>query len=100
MRLFKAPDKTRVRITSRLIRWVEHGAERPIAEEVTWEGTVTDRYYYYKGARRRLVVNHTVEFWDEYGVWQKDCECEIIPAPNGKPRQRGISRRNGVLIDT
>ncbi len=77
MRLFAVPSGTRVRITSRLIRWAEGSAEISIAENIVWEGTTTDRYYYYKGARRRLIVNHTVN-WPELGIWQKDCDCETI----------------------
>lgn len=78
MRLFAVPPGARVRITSRLVRWVEGSAEIDIAQDITWEGTTTDRYYYYKGARRRLIVKHTMMNWPELGIWQRDCECEIV----------------------
>lgn len=77
MRLFLVPPGKRVRLTSKLIRWVEHQTEKTVEDDITWEGTVTDRYFYYKGAQRRLLVRHTIN-WPEYGIWQKDCECEVI----------------------
>lgn len=89
MQLFKVPPGQRVRVTSKLIRWVEHQTEQRLAENVTWEGTVTDKRHYYKGAMRVLLINHTID-WPEFGVWQRDCECEIIEnsAPyKPKPRQ-------------
>lgn len=78
MRLFKVESGRRVRVVSRLIRWVEHGSECKISENTVWEGTTTDRYYYYKQAQRRLLVNHDIEGWTEYGVWQRDTEVELI----------------------
>lgn len=80
MRLFKVKVGERVRVTSKLIRWVKHQSEQVIGEDVTWEGTTTDRYFYYKGALRRLLVDHTVDF-AEYGIWQKDTNCEVIAKP-------------------
>lgn len=100
MRLFQVPDKTRVRFTSKLIRWVEHRYQRTVAEDVTWEGTTTDRYFYYKGERRRLIVNHTVDFWDEYGIWQRDTECEIINKSEDEQWDNHRNRNRGVLIDS
>lgn len=78
MQLFDVAAGKRVRITSRLIRWIERGVVSTLAENVTWEGTTTDRYFFYKGARRRLLVDHTAGFWQEYGIWQRDTTCEII----------------------
>lgn len=77
MRLFQIPTGARVRLTSKLVRWVEHQSEQKIAENVTWEGTTTDKYFYYRGAERRLIVDHTIDF-PEYGIWQRDTECEVI----------------------
>lgn len=77
MRLFEIPPGQRVRVTSKLIRWVEHQSEQILGENITWEGTTTDRYCYYKAAERRLLIQHTVD-WPEFGIWQKDCECEIV----------------------
>ena len=77
MRLFDVANGRRVRITSRLVQWIEGSAEFQVAENLSWEGVTTDRYFFYKGARRRLLVNHTVP-WPEYGIWQRDCECEIL----------------------
>lgn len=96
MRLFTIPEGQRVRVTSRLIRWVEHGSESRVAEDVTWEGTTTNRYFYYKGYRRRLIIDHTLN-WPEYGVWQKDIEVELTEnRPLSDPPQR---LRHGVLVD-
>lgn len=99
MRLFKVGDKVRVRVTSKLIHWVEHGRDTTVAENLTWEGTTTDRYYYYKGAHRRLIVDHTVDMWNEYGIWQRDTEeCEVIGGSGVCvwPRRR---KGNGVMMD-
>ena len=95
MRLFQIPDGQRVRITSKLIRWVEHGKEYLLNEETTWDGTTTKHYYFYKGCKRRLIVDHTVE-WDEYGIWQRDTEAVTIPHPEDFPR---LNIRKGMLID-
>lgn len=77
MRLFDVPAGKYVRITSKLIRWVENGIEQTISEGVTWTGVTTDRYFYYKGASRRLLINHSIN-WPEFGIWQIDTEVEII----------------------
>ncbi len=97
MRLSLVPAGSRVRIVSKLIRWVEHSAEQRLADDVTWEGTVTDKTYFYKGHKRWLIVDHTID-WPEYGVWQKDTEVDVIPhEPNGyQSRQR---RPGGLLMD-
>lgn len=78
MTLFEVEAGRRVRLTSKTIRWSEHSSVLAVADNLTWEGTTTDRYFFYKGARRRLLVDHTIEAWDEYGVWQRDTTCEII----------------------
>jgi hypothetical protein len=77
MRLFDVSAGQSVRITSKLIRWVEHASEQLIGEDVTWTGIATDRYVFYKGCVRRMLVNHTIPF-DEYAIWQRDCECEVV----------------------
>lgn len=77
MRLFDVPAQTRVRVVSKVIRWVERGSEQIVGQELTWEGTTTDSYYYFKGCRRRLLINHTIGV-NEFGIWQADVECEII----------------------
>ena len=96
MRLFQVSDGQRVRLTSKLIRWVEHHSIRKVGVGVTWEGTTTDKYFFYKGEKRRLLVDHTVN-WPEYGIWQKDTECEIIKlsATEKKPGHPP----HGVLVD-
>ena len=35
-------------------------AEQLVGEETTWEGTTTNRYFFYKGFKRRLIVDHTI----------------------------------------
>lgn len=85
-----------MRITSKLIRWVEHQSERKIAEDVTWEGTTTDKYFHYKGAERRLIVEHTID-WPEYGVWQADKEVEVIN--DESPATRKGQPRRGVVVN-
>lgn len=78
MKLFSVPDGKRVRITSKLIRFVEHRQEQVVAEDVTFTAITTNKYFFYKGAHRRLLVNHDVTFWAEYGIWQKDTRIEIV----------------------
>ena len=101
MRLFKVGDKVRVRITSKLIHWVEHGRDTTVAENLTWEGTTTDRYYFYKGAHRRLITNHTVDMWGEYGIWQRDTDdCEIIEDMHvSRQVTRGRRSNGGIIMD-
>lgn len=77
MRLFDVPAGQRVRITSKLIRWVEYTTEYTIAEDFTWEGVATNNYLFYKGCMRRMMVNHTVD-WPEYAIWQRDTDCDVI----------------------
>lgn len=78
MRLFDVAAGKRVRLTSKTIKWSERSIEQGVADNVTWEGTTTNRYFHYKGARRRLLVNHTIELWSEYGIWQRDTEVELL----------------------
>ena len=77
MRLFDVPAGRCVRITSKLIRWVEHSSEQLLGENVEWMGITTDRYMFYKGCMRRMLVNHTVD-WPEYAIWQRNVDCEIV----------------------
>ena len=86
MRLFTVPAGRRVRITSKLIRWVESVVEHTVAENYTWEGRTTDRYMYYKSHRRRMLVDHTID-WPEYAIWQRDTEVELI---DDKPPQNDL----------
>lgn len=78
MMLFDVPDDTRVRVTSKLIRWVEHGKELIVAENVTWEGTTTDCFEEFRGEKRRLIIDHTIIPWAGHGTWQLDTECEVM----------------------
>lgn len=78
MKLFAVPDGKRVRITSKLIRFVEHRQEQVVAEDVTFEAVTTNKYFFYKNAHRRLLVNHNVSFWKEYGIWQRDTKIELL----------------------
>ena len=79
MMLFDVPDWKRVRITTERIRWAALGGEITLlGENVTWEGTTTGSRKYLGKARRRLIIEHTLEFYVENGVWQRDIECEVI----------------------
>lgn len=77
MRLFLVPDGKKVRITSKLIRWIEHGTEHTVVENTTWTGITTKHYYPFKGHRRRMIMHHSVG-WPEVCIWQKDVECEVL----------------------
>jgi hypothetical protein len=77
-KLFEVPSGTRVRMTSKLIRWREQGADLKVGEGVTWEGTTTGCYEEFQGERRRLVIAHTIPLWRGTGIWQTDCECEVV----------------------
>lgn len=78
MLLFDVPDKMKVRVSSKRVYWVEAGAEKTVASDITWEGVTTDRYSFYKNIQRRLIINHDIGFFKAYGVWQKNVECKII----------------------
>lgn len=80
MELFDVPPNCRVKLTAKLIRWVDHRAEHNLGEHITFEATTTDRYFTYKGARRRLLIDHTLNYVKEYGIWQKNTDCEVIHA--------------------
>ena len=80
-RLFDVPDDTRVQITSKYVRWREHGEDMKVGENVTWEGLTTRYYDEFRGERRRLIICHTIPMWSGTGIFQTDCECEIISPP-------------------
>lgn len=77
-RLFDLPRNVRVRLTSTLITWVDKNREETIGENVTWEGVTTNRYRHFRGVRRRLLINPTVSSHGELGIWQRDCDCELV----------------------
>jgi hypothetical protein len=78
MRLFEVEGDKRVRVTSKLIRWVERGEDMLIAQNLTWEGTTTNCYEIFRGEKRRLIVCHSIPLWSGTGTWQTDCECEVV----------------------
>lgn len=80
MRLFEVPAGRRIRARSNSIRLVLlDDLELPVARDVTWEGSVTDRYFEFKtGLVRRLVVDLSVDFWKGYGIWLRDVEVEVL----------------------
>jgi hypothetical protein len=82
MKLFDAPNRCRVKLTSKLVRWIDHHKEHVVAENVQFEADTTGKYFYYKGARRRLLINHSVTFWPEYGIWARDTHVEIVASPS------------------
>ena len=77
-RLFKIPNNVRVRITSKLVRWLECGELVTIDENVTWEGLTTSDYETFLGERRRLIICHTIPRWSGTGTYQTDCDCVIL----------------------
>lgn len=82
MQVFDVPANVRIRLTSKMIRWVERTSEKVVVENITWEGTTTDEYIFFKKVRRRLIVNHTVDSLSE-GIWQSNTECEIVSLTPG-----------------
>lgn len=77
MKLFTIPSGRRVRIKG-TIRWIEHQTERLIAEEGVFEATTTNRYQFFRGVRRRMLINHNIPRWQRECVWQSDKEVELL----------------------
>jgi hypothetical protein len=77
-KLFDVPNGVRVRIKSKLIKWIEGRKETIIGSDLYYEAETTNRFEYYKGKRRRLLVNHNLDFWYRYGIWQIDTTCERL----------------------
>ena len=80
MRLFAVPSRTRVRIHSGGMRWCDHRSEETMYKGVIFEATTTNCYCYYKGAKRRLLINPDIKTPDGIGIWQSDKQCEIVAA--------------------
>jgi len=79
MRLFEVKAGLRVRIRSRHVRYlVRKGVSVDIAHSATFEGTVTNEFVELDGANRRLLIDLSIDFWKGFGVWQSDCECEVV----------------------
>lgn len=79
MKLFEVQAGTRVRLSSRRVRLkVTDEIDVVVSNDATFEATVTDSYLEWEDCQRRLLVDLSVNFWRGYGIWQRDCECEII----------------------
>lgn len=78
MLLFDVPTGKRVRIASKRVVWVERTVHKDVALDVTWEGVTTDAFITFKGVRRRLIIDHNIQHWLSEGLWQSNCECEIM----------------------
>ena len=49
-----------------------------IGRDICFEAVTTDRYYRERGTLRRLLVDHNVEGWKQYGIWQADTEVTLL----------------------
>jgi hypothetical protein len=49
-----------------------------LAEDVTWQGVTTGCWWWYRDIERRLVIDHSLEFHTDSGVWQKDIEVTLV----------------------
>ncbi len=78
MKLFNVADGQRVRVRARHLRWVDHRRQREVAKDITFEAITTKRYIYFRGAHRRLLINHTIPVFGAFGVWQANKEVELI----------------------
>ena len=79
MRLFDVSSGRRVMITSDRIRWADDfGEVTELGRQVTWSGMTTVHYWTFEQVERRLIVNHTLEWHREDGVWQRDVDCLVI----------------------
>jgi hypothetical protein len=89
MRLFEAPDDCRVRVRSKTVKWaIDLVREKTLAEDVVWEGTVTSEYYFHRGVRRRLIVDLNTVFWPgTFGIWQSDCDVEVLQLASSPRKQ-------------
>ena len=77
-RLFDVDDNVRIRITSKVVRWVDRGQDMHDAENVTWEGLTTGCYDTMRGERRRLIICHTIPKWAGEGTYQSNCDCIVL----------------------
>jgi hypothetical protein len=79
VKLFDVPAGKRVRLLShKIVLELTDDLSLPVITNVIWEGTVTDRYFYFHGQRRRLIINPSLDFWKGYGVWALNVECEKV----------------------
>ena len=79
MRLFDVGNGKQVRLTSGTVRWAELGGEiQMLGREVTWEGWTTGSWWLAFGVERRLLIDHTLEWHRDSGIWQRDIDCEVI----------------------
>jgi hypothetical protein len=79
IRLFTVPNGRRVRVTSRLIRWIDDdGVEHEVARDATWTATTTEHYWKHKGVERRLLIDHTFDSQTADGIWQADTDCHVV----------------------
>ena len=60
------------------MRYLSHGQEKVIGADIKYEALTTDKYYRERGTLRRLLVNHDVDGWTQYGIWQADVEAEVV----------------------
>ena len=78
-RLFTVPSGRRVRITSKLIRWIDDdGTEQEMARDATWTATTTEHYWKHVDVERRLLINQTLGFKVDEGIWQVDTDCYVV----------------------
>lgn len=79
MKLFEVKAGARVRIRGKSVRYlVQKDLAINVADSVEYEGIVTEYYVELGGHNRRLIINLNIDFWRGLGVWQRDCDCEVI----------------------
>jgi len=67
-----------VRIHSNKITFKERGSSTVIGEDITWEGTTTERYRFAWGTLRRMIVNPNANFNRAMAVWARNHDCEVL----------------------
>lgn len=77
------PNGHRVRLESETLRWVDMDAEgnlieKLLGENIIYTATTTEHYWEHEGVKRRLLIDHTLEFYEEHGIWQIDKLCYVV----------------------
>ena len=72
-----------MRLESKALRWVDtddkgNVIEKLLAENVIYIATTTEHYWEHGGIIRRLLIDHTLEFYKDDGIWQIDKLCYVI----------------------
>lgn len=69
---------------SEILRWLDvddqgNITETVLGENVIYRATTTEQYkQFHDGLWRRFLIDHTLEFYQEDGIWQVDKICYVV----------------------